>query len=67
MWDFFGGVPEITVPDNLKSAVIKANRYEALLNDTYQDLASHYGTCIIPARAAKPRDKAKVEANVLVA
>ena len=67
MWDFFGGVPEITVPDNLKSAVTKANRYEALLNDTYQDLASHYGTCIIPARPAKPRDKAKVEANVLVA
>lgn len=67
MWSFFGGVAAITIPDNLKSGVTKANRYEPLLNDTYNDLAQHYGTCVIPARAARPRDKGKVEAAVLVA
>lgn len=64
---YFGGVSEIWVPDNLKSAVTRADRYEALLNETYRECASHYGACVIPARANKPRDKAKVEANVLVA
>lgn len=67
MWSFFGGVTEILVPDNLKSGVTKPDRYEPLINETYQDMASHYGTCVIPARAMRPRDKAKVEANVLVA
>lgn len=67
MVEFFGGTTEIWVPDNLKSGVIKADRYEPLLNRTYQDCGSHYGACIIPARANKPRDKAKVEAGVLVA
>lgn len=64
---YFGGLSEIWVPDNLKSGVTKANRYEPLINDTYRECASHYGVCVIPARAAKPRDKAKVEAGVLVA
>jgi transposase len=64
---FFGAASEIWVPDNLKSGVTKADRYEALLNETYRDCASHYGACVIPARALKPRDKAKVEAAVLVA
>lgn len=67
MWSFFGGVTAVTVPDNLKSGVTQAHRYEPLINETYQEMASHYGTCIIPARAAKPRDKGKVEAAVLVA
>lgn len=67
MWSYFGGVAAITVPDNLKSGVTKSDRYEPLLNDTYNDLAQHYGTCVIPARAARPRDKGKVEAAVLVA
>lgn len=67
MWSFFGGVTEILVPDNLKSGVTKPDRYEALINETYQDMAAHYGTCVIPARPVHPRDKAKVEANVLVA
>jgi len=62
---FFNGVPEIVVPDNLRSAVTKANRYEALLNSTYSDLAEHYNTCIIPARVRKPKDKAKAESGVL--
>ena len=67
MYAFFGGVPGITVPDNLRTGINKADRYEADLNTTYQDMATHYGTCIIPARVRKPRDKGKVEAGVLVA
>ena len=59
--EFFGGVSEITVPDNLRSGVTKASKYEPELNRTYADLARHYGTAIIPARAYKPRDKAKVD------
>jgi transposase len=61
-----GGVPEIVVPDNLKAAVIRAHRYEPEINRTYAALAQHYGFAIIPARAAKPRDKAKVEVGVQV-
>jgi len=61
-----GGVPEIVVPDNLKAAVTRAHRYEPELNRTYADLAYHYGVAVIPARAAKPRDKAKVEVGVQV-
>jgi transposase len=61
-----GGVPEIVVPDNLKAAVTRAHRYEPALNRTYTDLAQHYGFAVIPARAAKPRDKAKVEVGVQV-
>ena len=63
---FFGGVPEIIVPDNLRSGVTKACRYEPALNPTYADLAQHYGVAVIPARVRKPRDKAKVEAGVLL-
>ena len=66
-FEFFGGVSELTVPDNLKSGVTKANKYEPELNRTYADLARHYGTAIIPARPYKPRDKAKVEQGVLLA
>jgi transposase len=61
-----GGVPEIVVPDNLKAAVTRAHRYEPTLNRTYTDLAQHYGFAVMPARAAKPRDKAKVEVGVQV-
>src|SRR3954451_801800 len=63
---FFGGVPRQIVPDNLKAGVTRADRYEPELNHTYLDLATHYGTAILPARARKPRDKAKVEVGVLV-
>ena len=63
---FLGGVPEIVVPDNLRSGVTKACRDEPELNPTYAALAHHYGVAVIPARVRKPRDKAKVEAGVLL-
>jgi len=64
--EFIGGVPEIIVPDNLKSAVTKPCRYDPDLNPSYQDLAEHYGTAVIPARVRKPQDKAKVEVAVQI-
>ncbi len=63
-FDFFGGVPEILVPDNLKSGVKKACYYDPEINPTYLDMALHYDTAIIPARVRKPKDKAKVEQGV---
>jgi transposase len=63
---FFGGVPALIVPDNLKAAVSVACRYEPELNPTYADLAAHYGTAVLPARPYKPKDKAKVEVGVQV-
>jgi transposase len=66
-FEFFGGVGEILVPDNTKTGVTKPCRYEPDINPTYQDLAQHYGTAVIPARPGRPRDKAKVESAVLVA
>lgn len=53
---FFGGVTKVVVPDNLKSAVTKACRYEPELNPSYQQLAEHYGVAVIPARPYKPKD-----------
>lgn len=67
MYAFYQGVSALTIPDNLRSGVSKADRYEAQLNPSYRELAEHYGTCVIPARVRKPRDKAKAEAAVLVA
>jgi len=64
---YFAGVPELLVPDNLKSGVDRPNRYDALINRTYDDLARHYDTAVMPARARKPRDKAKAEQGVLLA
>ncbi len=61
MVEFFGGVNEIVVPDNCKSAVTSAHRYEPEVNRTYTDWAQHYGCAVIPTRSLKPRDKAKVE------
>ena len=65
-FSFFGGTSELLVPDNLRSGVSKAHRYEPDLNPTYMDLASHYGVAVLPARVRKPRDKAKAEAGVLL-
>ncbi|MDQ6783529.1 MAG: IS21 family transposase [Actinomycetota bacterium] len=66
-FEFFGGCPAIVVPDNLRSGVSRPHRYEPDVNATYAEMAAHYGVAIIPARSYKPRDKAKVEAGVLVA
>ena len=65
-YDYIGGVPEITVPDNLKSGVKNPCFYEPDLNPTYLDMARHHGTAIIPTRVAKPKDKAKVEVAVQI-
>jgi transposase len=66
-FEYFGCAPKVLVPDCLKSAVSRACRYEPELNPTYADMASHYAICVIPARPARPRDKAKVENGVLIA
>lgn len=63
---YLGGVPAAIVPDNLKAAVTKSNRYEPTLNETFADFADHYGTTILPARAYRPRDKALVEGAVKI-
>lgn len=63
---FLGGVPKLIVCDNLKAGVTAACRYEPGINRTYQDMAAHYGTSILPARVRRPRDKAKVENGVLI-
>jgi len=66
-FEFFGGVTQILVPDNVKTGVKNPCRYEPDINPTYQELARHYGTTVIPARSGKPKDKAKVETAVLCA
>lgn len=63
-FNFFGGISSIIVPDNLRSGVSQAHRYEPEINPTYQDMANHYNVAIIPARSRKPQDKAKVEVGV---
>jgi transposase len=65
--EYFGGVTEILVPDQLRSAVSKPDRTEPEINATYAEMAQHYGTAVVPARPRKPKDKAKVEGGVLIA
>ncbi len=60
-FEYFGGVTEVTVPDNLKAGVTKPCFYDPDINPTYQEMAEHYGTVVLPARVRKPRDKAKAE------
>jgi len=64
MFEFFGGVPKVIVPDNLKSGVKQPDFYEPDVNPTYQEMAVHYNTVVLPARVRKPRDKAVVEKGV---
>lgn len=59
-FQYFGCVPKVVVPDCLKGAVSRACRYEPELNPTYAEMAEHYGICVLPARPARPRDKAYV-------
>ena len=66
-FEFMGGCPAIVVCDNLRSGVTRPHRYEPDVNATYAEMAAHYGMAVIPARAYKPRDKAKAESGVLLA
>lgn len=63
---YFGGVPKALVPDNLKSAVTKADKYEPVINPDFLDFANHYGCVVFPARSRKPQDKALVEKTVAI-
>ena len=65
--EYYGGVPMAIVPDNLRSAVTKSDRYEPTLNQAFENFASHYSTTILPARVYKPKDKAIVEGAVRIA
>ncbi len=60
-FEYFGGVPQAVVPDNTRTAVSRASRYDPDLNPAYQQMAAHYDTAVLPARVRKPRDKAKGE------
>lgn len=66
MFEYFQGVPLMLVPDNLKSGVTKACRYDPDINASYQQLAEHYHVAVMPARPLKPKDKAKAEVGVQV-
>ena len=63
-FSYFGGVPRLLIPDNCKTATTANTRYETVLNRSYQELAEHYGTAIVPARVRKPDDKAAAEGSV---
>lgn len=65
-FDYFGGVPYLLVPDNLRSAIHKACRYEPQVNRTYADMVRHYDTAVLPARPYRAKDKAKAEGGVLL-
>lgn len=66
-FEYFRGVPKGVVPDQLKSGVTGSDRYEPLIQRTYEEMARHYNTAVLPARPAKPKDKAKVERAVQIA
>lgn len=57
-FEFFGGVTELLVPDNLKSAVTKADKYDPQINTSFQDMAEHYESAFLPARPYRAKDKA---------
>ena len=63
-FDYFGGVARLLIPDNCKTATLSNTRYDVILNRSYQELAEHYGTAIVPARVRKPKDKSSAEASV---
>jgi transposase len=65
-FEYIGGVPHLLIPDNTKTAVTKARYYDPELNKTYREMAEHYGTVIVPARASRPTDKAPVETAVQI-
>ena len=63
-YGYFGGVARILVPDNLKTGITKHTSHETVVNKTYQEMAEHYRTAVLPARVRSPKDKATVEGNV---
>lgn len=63
-YEYFGGVTRLLIPDNLKTGVVKNNRYETVLNRSYQELAEYYDTAIVPARVEHPKDKSIAEGSV---
>jgi transposase len=63
-YTYFGGVTRLLIPDNLKTGVIKNTRYETVINRSYQELAEHYDTAIVPARVRRPQDKSLAEGSV---
>jgi transposase len=63
---FIGGVPSLLIPDNLKAGVDHAHRFDPKVNRTYEEMAEHYGTAVLPARPYHPKDKAKAETGVLL-
>jgi len=63
-YNFFGGVPRVVVPDNLKSAIISNNKNGVVINESYADLNRHYSVAVQPARPRKPKDKPKAEQGV---
>lgn len=63
-YTYFGGIPRLLIPDNTKTATIRNNRYETILNRSYQEMADYYGTAIVPARVRHPDDKAAAEGSV---
>jgi transposase len=64
--ELIGGAPKAIVPDNLKAAITQSNRYEPTINESFLDMANHYAMVVLPARAGKPKDKAKVERSVTI-
>jgi len=66
MFEFYGGVAHVTVPDCLKQGVLKCHLYDPDLNPGYAELAAHYGTAVVPARAGHAKDKAVVEGLVKI-
>lgn len=66
MFGYFGGSPQLVSPDNLKSAVTKAHRYDPVINQAYSRLAEHYEIAVVPARVRTPQDKAIVERTIQI-
>lgn len=66
MFEAFGGVTQMVIPDNLKSGVTKAHRYDPDINRSYHEMALHYDVAVMPTRVVSPRDKAKVESAVQI-
>ena len=63
-FEYFGGAPQLIVPDNPKATVIRASAYEPELNISFQQMAAHYGSAVLPARVRHPKDKPKAESTV---